>query len=241
MTSCIRRSLLSVILAALSRRLVKTFPKVVWQKMRGIEKITLPNVCQPTKFHKREKTRIISRREKSDLRLEKTWWIGAMSLEIKFIKYPEGLSARIWLGTFRICKKRKKHKMINDKMNFNFEFCPLITRAKKANLYFKNLSCMAEYWVGWYKEEEGFYELKGGSEMIQKNSFGIGKGLWCSSKEMWIKVVQLQQNKIDDNFTTLEYGNIMFSPSSTTVSREFGWCLTTSVYKKPMHTDQFLT
>ena len=131
MTSCIRRSLLSVILAALSRRLVKTFPKVVWQKMRGIEKITRPNVCQPTKFHKREKTRIISRREKSDLRLEKTWWIGAMSLEIKFIKYPEVLSARIWWRAFRICKKRKKNKMINDKMNFNFEFCPLITQKKQ--------------------------------------------------------------------------------------------------------------
>ena len=81
---------------------------------------------------------------------------------------------------------------------------------------------MAEYWVGWYKEEEGFYELKGGSEILQENTFGIGKGLWCSSKEMWIKVVQLQQNKIDDNFTTLEYGNVMFSLSSTTVSREFG-------------------
>ena len=36
---------------------------------------------------------------------------------------------------------------------------------------------MAEYWVGWYKEEEGFYESKGGSEIIQENTFGIGKGL----------------------------------------------------------------
>ena len=36
---------------------------------------------------------------------------------------------------------------------------------------------MAEYWVGWYKEEEGFYELKGGSEILQENTFGIGKGL----------------------------------------------------------------
>ena len=36
---------------------------------------------------------------------------------------------------------------------------------------------MAEYWVGRYKEEEGFYELKGRSEMIQKNTFGIGRGL----------------------------------------------------------------
>ena len=131
MTSCIRRSLLSVILAALSWRLLKTFPRVVWQKMRAIEKTTPPNVCQPTKFHKREKTRSISRGAESDLKLEKTWWIGTMSLEIKFIKYPEVLSARIWWRVFRICKKRKRHKIINDKVKFNFEFCVLLHPQKR--------------------------------------------------------------------------------------------------------------
>ena len=100
MTSCIWRSLLSVILAALSWRLLKTFPKFIWQKMWAIEKITPSNVCQPTKFHKREKTESISRGAESDLRLEKTWKIRTMSLEIKFIKYPEVLSARIWWREF---------------------------------------------------------------------------------------------------------------------------------------------
>ena len=28
-------------------------------------------------------------------------------------------------------QEKEKHKMINDKMNFNFEFCPLITQKKQ--------------------------------------------------------------------------------------------------------------
>ena len=132
MTSCIWRSLSSVILAALSWRLLKTFPKFTWQKMWAIEKITPPNVCQPTKFHKREKTESISRGAESDLRLEKTWKIRTMSLEINFIKYPEVLSARIWWREFRICKKRKTHKIIDDKVKFNFKFSSLSHPQKRS-------------------------------------------------------------------------------------------------------------
>ena len=176
MTSCIWRSLLSVILAALSWRLLKTFAKFTWQKMWAIEKITphtytrndvmhltqslvshlgglvlktFENVCQihltedvsywkdhtskclPADKVPQKRKNGISRGAESDLRLEKTWIIRTMSLEIKFIKYPEVLSARIWWRVFRICKKRKRHKIIDDKVKFNFKFSSLSHPQKK--------------------------------------------------------------------------------------------------------------